>query len=984
MTGFSNIGRAEGLAGIGANGAPEGDLTGSYPNPLVVGMWDRPIDPRIPLEGDSLIFTMGEWVPTPSPAAVTFFQGPWDANTNTPNLLTYPGLTDGYVWIVTVPGNTLLGGIGNWHLGDYALYSGGTWYKLSNSAFGWGLSGNTGTQANVNYIGTADDQDLVVRTFDSEVMRIYSGGGANLSGSLSVGGNVTVGGSTLSTTNSTFNLINTVASVINFAGAANTLNIGKSSGTNNVSGATKLPQGLSGSLTKLSNGTSYMIAGTGMIILSSSNGPVTLSVNDSVFAALTGSVFTGPVSFNAGLSGSLTKLTDGTSAFIGGTGILVSSASNGAVTFTMSNTGSAGTYGGAASVPVFTADAQGRVTAVTPTAIQIAESQVTNLLTDLTASANATSALSSSLASEKANKITTISAGTGLVGGGDLSTDRTISLGNTGSAGTYGSASSVPVLTTDAQGRVTLVSPTSIQISESQVTNLLTDLTSSYNSVTNLSSSLASQKADKITTISAGTGLTGGGDLSTNRTISLGNTGSAGTYGSASSVPVFTTDAQGRVTLVAPTSIQITESQVTNLLTDLTASANSLASVSSSLASEKANKTTSINAGLGLTGGGNLSADRTLAINNSVVATISGSTFTGAVIFNAGLSGSHTKLVDGTSAFIAGNNINITSASNGAVTTAFSAAGTPVNGDFLTYNGTTWVTTSPVQASAASYQSVVASEAIAAGDVCYIVNSAGAGTSPTVARAQANSLTTIHGVIGFATASIAKNALGAVQTYGQLAGPVDTHTFGQGDPIFVSPTTPGGVTNVKPSGPNYAFQMGVVTRQGQPQNATTGIVFISPMSQNDTQNLSDLVFTTPTDHDGMMYDPATSTWKNQQPLWIPETQTAVTLNAGSTITAANFAGVVYLPIKTQGGANIVLNATTPIASLTKTAQDYGRELWLHNVDNNRTITIPKGANVLLTGSVNLTISASTIVKFLWTGIGGNGSWIQTGPATTIG
>lgn len=39
-------------------------------------------------------------------------------------------------------------------------------------------------------------------------------------------------------------------------------------------------------------------------------------------------------------------------------------------------------------------------------------------------------------------------------------------------------------------------------------------------------------------------------------------------------------------------------------------------------------------------------------------------------IFNLGLSGSHTKLIDGSSAFIAGDNVTITSASNGAVTIA--------------------------------------------------------------------------------------------------------------------------------------------------------------------------------------------------------------------------------------------------------------------------------------------------------------------------
>ncbi len=51
------------------------------------------------------------------------------------------------------------------------------------------------------------------------------------------------------------------------------------------------------------------------------------------------------------------------------------------------------------------------------------------------------------------------------------------------------------------------------------------------------------------------------------------------------------------------------------------------------------------------------------------------------VAANAGLSGSLTKLIDGTSAFIAGANITITSASNGAVTIAGAAAGSGGGGD---------------------------------------------------------------------------------------------------------------------------------------------------------------------------------------------------------------------------------------------------------------------------------------------------------------
>jgi hypothetical protein len=101
--------------------------------------------------------------------------------------------------------------------------------------------------------------------------------------------------------------------------------------------------------------------------------------------------------------------------------------------------------------------------------------------------------------------------------------------------------------------------------------------------------------------INTGSGLGGGGDLSANRTLFILPGGvddsmlttsgvAAGTYGSAENVPVFTVNAQGRVTGVTDTPIVLSNYVPTSR---------------------------TITAGAGLSGGGDLSANRTFAVNFS-------------------------------------------------------------------------------------------------------------------------------------------------------------------------------------------------------------------------------------------------------------------------------------------------------------------------------------------------------------------------------
>ncbi len=171
-------------------------------------------------------------------------------------------------------------------------------------------------------------------------------------------------------------------------------------GSNSFSGAATFSAALSGSIQRTSGGVSYLVGGTNVTVTTGSNGQITIAaaaasgapsggqyitlatdpglsaervlspstglfftdggangnyaigVNDSVFAALSGANFTGPVNFAAGqvvtfngaLSGSLSRLPNGLSFLAAGPNTTITTSSNGQVT--ISSTGGTSTGGG--------------------------------------------------------------------------------------------------------------------------------------------------------------------------------------------------------------------------------------------------------------------------------------------------------------------------------------------------------------------------------------------------------------------------------------------------------------------------------------------------------------------------------------------------------------------------------------------------------------------------------------------------------------
>jgi hypothetical protein len=234
----------------------------------------------------------------------------------------------------------------------------------------------------------------------------------------------------------------------------------------------------------------------------------------------------------------------------------------------------------------------------------------------------------------------TISAGTGLSGGGDLSANRTLSIANTAvTAAAYGSASNTLTATVNAQGQLTALAATPIAIANTQVSGLGTA------SVLNAGVALGVATLDAGGTvplsqipasIQGGVSYQGSWNAATNTPTLTSSVGSKGYYYVVS--VAGSTNLNG-ITDWLPGDWAIFNGTVWEQIdnTDTVASVNGyVGAVVLTAADVGAPPTTrSITAGTGLSGGGDLSANRTIAIDSTVVTLTGTQTLTNKTLTSA-------------------------------------------------------------------------------------------------------------------------------------------------------------------------------------------------------------------------------------------------------------------------------------------------------------------------------------------------------------
>ena len=200
------------------------------------------------------------------------------------------------------------------------------------------------------------------------------------------------------------------------------------------------------------------------------------------------------------------------------------------------------------------------------------------------------------------------------------------------------------------------------------------------------------------------------------------------------------------------------------------------------------------------------------------------------------------------------------------------------SGDIVKFNGSNWVNVPMYTGTVAQYvdgtgayqtfPTLLSSDrlitqvrnttgaTITKGTVIYLNGSS--GTLPLIAKAQANAESTSTATYGVVQDDIANNANGYVVVIGNLTA-VDTSAYSAGAILWLSPTVAGSYTTTKPSAPNHAVYVGIVTRS----SSTQGTIEVKIQNGYELEELHNVAISSVANNDLLVYESSSTLWKNK-------------------------------------------------------------------------------------------------------------------------
>lgn len=279
----------------------------------------------------------------------------------------------------------------------------------------------------------------------------------------------------------------------------------------------------------------------------------------------------------------------------------------------------------------------------------------------------------------------------------------------------------------------------------------------------------------------------------------------------------------------------------------------------------KALKITAITAGTGLTGGGDLSASRTISMLADVPA--DSLNFNTAATETAAIGKMFWNSTEGSPQVgLAGGNVQL---QMGSMVVAYVR-----NGEATTLNK---------------------------GEVVYLFGASGNRAS--VKRASNVGDNTSSKTMGIVAESIAANQVGFIVTQGVLDGLSLGSPYVAGDSIYLD-TTPGAFTRVKPTQPDHIVFIGVVERA----NAGNGQMYIKPQNGFELEELHDVLITSPINNQTILWNSAVTLWTNST--LTVGTISGLSANLATKVTAVS--GTT--PIVSSGGTTPTISI--PVATAT--------------------------------------------------------------------